>query len=116
MVAFYFFKKRYQSLRPQVDEIHKDQLLVLLAQGTQIWDVRSEREWELSSIPGARQISHKQLQLPPTNLKVICVCNSGIRAQHAAETLKKMGHQRVAWLKGSHLDCIEILLKPKEES
>ena len=109
VLAFVLFRHKYRHLRPHVEVILKEQLLDRAKEGAEIWDVRTEREWDVTPIKGSRQISHNQLRLPNPNVSVICVCNSGIRAQHAAETLKKMGHEKVAWFKGTNLDCVKIL-------
>jgi rhodanese-related sulfurtransferase len=110
-IAFIWFRHKYKMLRPQVKAIVQEELVEYLKTGYEIWDVRSEREWEFHGIPGSRQIAHQQVVLLEPNLGVVCVCNSGIRAQDAAERLIKLGHAKVVYLKGSHLDCSEALKK-----
>lgn len=71
-----------------------------------VWlDVREPNEWNLGRIPGAKFIPRGQLE---TNIErqiqrdanVVIYCASGNRSALAADTMRIMGYERVASLRG----------------
>jgi rhodanese-related sulfurtransferase len=101
VAGFFLLEKKFFNLRPYVEPIMVDDLVAMVKDETVILvDVRTPREWETGTIKGSRLMSHDQLIHPNVDERVVCICNSGIRAQKAAENLYGMGLKNAAFLVG----------------
>ena len=68
-------------------------------------DVREPNEWNLGRIPGAKFIPRGQLETNvekqiPRDANVVIYCASGNRSALAADTMRIMGYEHVASLRG----------------
>lgn len=73
--------------------------------GTVFLDVREPAEWNLGHVPGAIHIPRGQLEgkveaLVGRDKNVVLYCAGGSRSALAADTLQRMGYDKVASLKG----------------
>lgn len=72
--------------------------------GAIVLDVREPHEWALGTLPGAIKISMASLPSAVGTLdpgsRVLVVCRSGNRSQHAAMFLKMSGFDSVANMAG----------------
>ena len=70
----------------------------LLADGWQLVDVRTAREWKTDHLPAAMHIPLDRLDRSlgqlPANAQIVTICHSGMRSAMAARTLR--GHGRTA--------------------
>jgi rhodanese-related sulfurtransferase len=103
IIGFYFLAQRFFSLRPYVEALDLDQAEGRIKNKVAVLlDVRTIREWDSGVINDSILMSHNQLDVPDTDEPIICICNSGIRAQKAAEDLKRMGVAKVSFLAGTY--------------
>jgi rhodanese-related sulfurtransferase len=71
-------------------------------------DVREDPEWELGRLPGALHVSRGLLEreiearVPDARSEVVVYCASGARSALAAESLARMGYERVSSLAGGY--------------
>ena len=78
----------------------KEKLQELLAQKPVILDVRTQREWDSGSLPGATHIPLQELpqrweEIKALNKPVITYCEMGGRSAKAAKILTKNGMEAV---------------------
>jgi rhodanese-related sulfurtransferase len=111
LVMIVFFVRKYKTLRPILHAIKKDELEAFLDDTTIFVDVRSDKEWERDPWQPAINIPHDQISSNSFNReeKILLVCNSGIRASHAASTLKKNGFTEVSFFDGYYKDVVKFL-------
>lgn len=103
LVGLRYLFRKYRKIRPHVEALDLDEVKVWLEEGAELWDVRSDREWETGTLKGVRTIPYGELpeSLDPER-KVICYCTSGIRSRAMAENLKKAGVKTTAFFKGGY--------------
>lgn len=111
LVMVVFFVRKYKNLRPVLHSIKRDGLPDCLNEQPHIIDVRSDKEWERDAWSPAQNIPHDQISsiTIDRNDKILLVCNSGIRASHAATTLTKMGFSQVSYYDGYYKDIVKYL-------
>ena len=69
-------------------------------------DVREDREWERSRLPGARHLGRGVLErdvereIPERDAPIVLYCGGGFRSALAADNLQKMGYTNVLSLAG----------------
>jgi rhodanese-related sulfurtransferase len=69
-------------------------------------DVREDREWAASRIPGAIHIGRGVLErdvekvIPDLDAEIVLYCGGGYRSALAAESLTRMGYRRVRSMGG----------------
>jgi len=101
LVGLWFLTKRYTNLRPKVEELDLLAVHQWIEDEAELWDVRSEREWDTGVLEGCRLVEYGDI---PSGLnpdkKVVCFCTSGIRAREMAEKLKKGGVKTTAFFQG----------------
>lgn len=93
---------------PDVPRIGVDELAARLASGERplLLDVRAEREYAVSHLPGARraetlEAAQAMLAGEPRDREVIVYCSIGYRSGHLAEALRGAGWSDVRNLEGS---------------
>ena len=110
LIAFYVIAQRFFSLRPYVEALDLDQTEGRIKNNVALlMDVRTHREWDNGVIKGSLLMTHDQLDVPDTEEPIICICNSGIRAQKAAEELKRMGVSKVSFMAGTYKNLAQRL-------
>jgi rhodanese-related sulfurtransferase len=110
LIAFYVIAQRFFSLRPYVEALDLDQTEGRIKNNVALLiDVRTHREWDNGVIKGSLLMTHDQLDVPDTEEPIICICNSGIRAQKAAEELKRMGVSKVSFMAGTYKNLAQRL-------
>lgn len=110
LIAFYVIAQRFFSLRPYVEALDLDQTEGRIKNNVALlMDVRTHREWDNGVIKGSLLMTHDQLDVPNTEEPIICICNSGIRAQKAAEELKRMGVSKVSFMAGTYKNLAQRL-------
>lgn len=72
-------------------------------------DVRSQKEYEVSKIPGARFIDYdtfknKDVKSLPKDAEIVVYCAVGYRSERIGERLLKMGYENVKNLYGGIFD------------
>lgn len=90
MGLFDFFKKPYQTIKPE-------QVAELQASGAFLIDVRESGEYRSGHAAGAKlmplgQLSRSLHQVPKER-QIIVMCQSGMRSQQAASLLASNGYQ-----------------------
>ena len=110
LIGFYFLAQKFFSLRPYVEVLDMDMTEGRIKNNVAVLlDVRTHREWESGVIEGSILMSYDQLSPPETDEPIICICNSGIRAQKAAEDLKRLGLKRVSFMAGPYQELAKRL-------
>ena len=78
--------------------------------GTQFVDVRTDAEWNAGHLKNALHLPLDQVAarasalLPDKDATLMTYCASGVRAQRAAQTLRKLGYKRVTAMTGGFKD------------
>ena len=91
-----------------VADVEPETLLKLMESETPpfILDVRTKKEFDSSHVPGAKNISHDELEdqlaaiSDQKDRDVVVYCEAGVRAAYAANVLKKAGFKNVYHLSG----------------
>ncbi|MGH7740894.1 MAG: rhodanese-like domain-containing protein [Candidatus Eiseniibacteriota bacterium] len=94
--------------RKRVREFSIDEYRERLARGERwvLVDVREDREWDASRIPGAVHLSKGIIErdieerYPDKSEPLLLQCGGGFRSVLVAENLQKMGYQNVVSLDG----------------
>lgn len=108
------FNKKIDSLYSfSVNLIYPEALSELLDSDIILLDTRSEKEFEVSHIKGAKFIDYKTFsidKLPPMdkNSKVIIYCTIGYRSEKIGEELLKAGYTNVSNLYGGLLNWVNL--------
>ncbi|HEY5086939.1 MAG TPA: rhodanese-like domain-containing protein [Gemmatimonadaceae bacterium] len=92
--------------KARVTEVDAANAIVQKRQGDTVFlDVREPSEWNLGHVPDAIHIPRGQLEgkveaLVDRDKNVVIYCAGGSRSALAADTLRQMGYEHVASLKG----------------
>ena len=92
--------------RTRIREIESSEIDQLLNTAAIFLDVREENEFETGHLPGAIQLSWKELHeravevLPNFTAPVVAYCTIGHRSAIAADILQELGYQDVVSVKG----------------
>ena len=102
-----YVKKLEKLYQNTVDVIQPSELQTLLSAGQEllILDTRTEREFEVSHIPGATFVDFdsfrkKDWEKQSRDQKVVVYCSVGYRSERIGEKLQKMGFEDVTNLYG----------------
>jgi rhodanese-related sulfurtransferase len=83
------FGRRYRT-------VNVEQARELIASGSTLVDVRSEREWASGHVDGALHVPLDRLETRlaelPIDTPIVAVCHSGVRSALAARRLGKLGY------------------------
>lgn len=112
------FLKLVEESKKQVKEIGAADLKRKIegGGGFHLVDVREAEEYAAGRIPGAQHLCKGILErdietaIPDVNGEIVLYCGGGFRSALAAESLQKMGYQRVrslaggwrGWIEGGH--------------
>jgi len=104
-----------EAAKKGVKEITIPELKARQAKGEKIFlvDVREDNEWAKGRIPGAvhfgRGIIERDIEktVPETDRELVLYCGGGFRSALSAESLAKMGYQRVLSLAGGWRGWLE---------
>ena len=96
------------DVRRRVREFSIEEYRERLARGErwELVDIREDREWEKSRIPGAIHLSKGIIErdveerFPDKSTPLVLQCGGGFRSVLAAENLQKMGYTNVVSLDG----------------
>jgi rhodanese-related sulfurtransferase len=92
--------------KARVQEIDAANAIVRQQKGDTVFlDVREPNEWNLGHVPGAVHVPRGQLEgkieaLLGRDRDVVVYCAGGSRSALAADTLRQLGYENVASLKG----------------
>lgn len=97
-------RKLFRHMEPY--DITLDELRQKQMQGSEIIDVRNQREFDESHILGSINIPEYQINenfekiIPNKNKEIVLYCSTGFRSTNAYKKLKKMGYKNVYNLYG----------------
>ena len=121
------FLKLVEDAKTRIREIGAPALLRKLQTKDRfcLVDVREAEEYAAGRIPGAQHLCKGILErdietaVPDFNAEVVLYCGGGYRSALAADTLQKMGYQRVLSLAGGWREWVQAGLpteKPGEKT
>lgn len=91
----------------RIRELSADEVREMRARGDAftLLDVREPNEWAMGHVPGATHIARGVLEAAvesrvPRSARVVVYCASGNRSALAADTLRTMGYEDVASMRG----------------
>ncbi|MDX2225656.1 MAG: rhodanese-like domain-containing protein [Verrucomicrobiae bacterium] len=102
------FLKMVEEARKHIREISIEDYLQMREVGREhvLIDVREDREWEASHLPGALHIGKGVMErdiegkVPDPQTLIVCYCGGGYRSALVCESLQKMGYAHVLSLLG----------------
>ena len=102
------FLKIVNEAKSQIQELSLDQVLEKISRGDSFLfvDVREDEEWNAGRAKGAvhlgKGIIERDIEsrVPDRSAEIVLYCGGGFRSALAAESLEKMGYQRVFSMAG----------------
>jgi len=85
---------------PPPGKVDGETARALVAAGARVVDVRTPQEFAEGHVPGALNVPHDEIarraaEIGPPSTRVVVYCRSGRRSAAAAETLARLGYDRV---------------------
>jgi rhodanese-related sulfurtransferase len=104
-----------EEARRRVREIDIPEYEVLRARRDHpaLLDVREDREWDASRLPGAIHLGKGVIErdieklFPDPAAPIVCYCGGGYRSALVCENLQRMGYTNVRSLKGGYRGWVE---------
>ncbi len=101
------YREYFAEIKKRVQEASPQEVEQLLRSGeVQLGDVREKNEWDEGYIPGAVHVPRGYLEiwaedrLPDKTKPTVLYCAGGVRSAMAADTLAKLGYQKVISMVG----------------
>ena len=105
------FLRLAAEAKERINQTCPAEALRLIEEGAVLLDVREKDEFEQSHLHGATHLSRGLLEMkigelvPDKSTTVVCYCAGGNRGALAADTLQKMGYQKVFSIDGGMNAC-----------